>query len=376
MLVIVGTGLAGYMLAKEWRKLDQCTPLTFVTESQGDFYSKPLLSTALAAKKTAEQLSVNSAAEMAEQLNAAVITQTCVTGIDSVNKTLLIGKKALPYERLVLACGARPISLSLAGDGVDDLLSVNNLEDYRKFRHWLLDKKKIAILGSGLVGCEFANDLLLAGLNVEIISIDGYPLATFVPRTIGETVQKAFAEKGGVWHLGSGAKAVHRIKHGYCVELNNGDEVTADGVLSAVGLLPNLTLAEQAGLITNKGIVVNSQLASNDPSIFALGDCAEVKGEVKQYVAPLLHCARVLASVLHTGEGEMNYPVMPIGIKTTLCPIALAGSTLGLLGEWRYEGEDKHLSALFYDTANCLRAFALSGDKTKEKQQRLKELIA
>lgn len=375
MLTVIGTGLAGYMLAKEWRKLDQRTPLTLVTESQGDFYSKPLLSTALAAKKTAEQLAVNTAAEMAEQINATIITQAFVTGIDTANKTLRIRGKALPYERLVLACGAKPVCLSLDGDGSKDIFSVNNLEDYRKFRHWLLDKKKIAILGSGLVGCEFANDLLLAGFNVEIISIDEYPLATFVPRPIGETLQKAFTQKGGVWHLGSGARMVQRTKRGYRIELNNGDEVIADGVFSAVGLLPNLTLAQQAGLATNRGIVVNSQLTSSDSSIFALGDCAEVEGTIKQYVAPLLHCARVLASVLHTGEGKVNYPVMPVGIKTTLCPIALAGCTSNLSGEWRYEGEDNHLRALFYDTANHLRGFVLSGDKTKEKQQHLKELI-
>src|SRR3990167_1998180 len=90
MIVIIGTGLAGYMLAKEWRKWDAVTPLTMVTESRGDFYSKPLLSTALTQQKTAAQLALNNAADMAQQLNAVIYTETVVERINPAEKTFLL----------------------------------------------------------------------------------------------------------------------------------------------------------------------------------------------------------------------------------------------------------------------------------------------
>ncbi|MCX7124270.1 MAG: FAD-dependent oxidoreductase [Gammaproteobacteria bacterium] len=160
-IVIIGTGLAGYLLAKEFRKYDTSTPVTLITKSDGCFYSKPLLSTAFAHQKTPDQLVISDVFTLREQLNATILIRSDVFRIDADNKKLFYRDEKhcehnLCYEKLVLANGAEKIEARLEGDAVDDVLFVNQLEDYRIFHDKLDKKKDVAILGAGLIACEFA----------------------------------------------------------------------------------------------------------------------------------------------------------------------------------------------------------------------------
>ena len=373
-IIIIGSGLAAYMLAKEFRKLDADSPLIVVTASDGRFYSKPLLSTALTQKKEADVLAVSSAAAMAQDLKAVVMTHTRVDSIDPAQHSIkLHNQELLFYSQLILACGAEVLHAPLTGNAVSAVHSVNDLEDYAIFRRALAYKKKIAILGSGLVGCEFANDLVNSGFTVSLIAPDQYPLQRLVPAEIGQCLAKAFVEAGVELELGCGVTAVNQVESGYSLSLSDGRLLEADLVLSAVGLKPALSLAESAGITTRRGIVVDHQLRTNFPDIFALGDCAEVLGQVCLYVAPLLHCARVLAQVLVAQEAAVNYPAMPIVVKTPLCPIAVQLAPEALAVEWQFSGEGLNYRALAYHEGQ-LRAFALSGSCVKERVELLKRL--
>ncbi len=373
-LVIIGSGLAGYMLAKEFRKLDKESKLTVITSGDGSFYSKPLLSTALTSNKSAASLAVMTAEKMATQLDAQVLVNCCVNELDLKHREIVTTTGNIEFSHLVLACGAEKISVPLKGNALDDIYSVNNLEEYAGFREWLVDKKHLAILGSGLVGCEFANDLINSGHSVDIIAPDQYPLASFVPKPIGDLLRQAFAGHGVTWHLDRFANEVNRVDAGYAVTLSDGSCVTVDGVFSAVGLRPDIHLAKAAGLAVNKGIVVNRWLQTSESNVFALGDCAEVAGEIKQYVAPLLQCARALAKVLAGEKEPVHYPCMPVVIKTPTCPVVALPPPVGLAGEWHVEGEGDHLRALFFDEEGQLRGFALIGDKVRDKLELAKQL--
>ena len=187
-------------------------------------------------------------------------------------------------------------------------------------------------------------------------------------------MQQAFAEKGARWHLAEKVTAVDKTASGYRVQLEEGNSIEADGVFSAVGLVANTELAKQAGLAVHRGIVVDRYLKTTADNVYALGDCAEVHGQVKQYVAPLLQCARSLAKVLAGQNEEVHYPAMPIVIKTPLCPVVCSPVPLGVSGSWQYEGDAKHLKALFHDEAGQLRGFALIGDKVRDKFELAKKL--
>ncbi|MFW0080048.1 MAG: FAD-dependent oxidoreductase, partial [Coxiella endosymbiont of Haemaphysalis qinghaiensis] len=159
-VVIIGSGLAGYLFAKEFRKLDTTTPLEIITANDGVFYSKPLLSTALTNKKSIAQLTIHSVNEMSSRLQARIHAYTPVEIVDPFSQTIQVRKEKITYQKLIMACGSKSMMPTLQGDAVSAVTSVNDLVTYEKFRVRIQGKKSIAILGAGLVGCEFANDLI------------------------------------------------------------------------------------------------------------------------------------------------------------------------------------------------------------------------
>jgi rubredoxin-NAD+ reductase len=165
-VVVIGSGLAGYGLVRELRRRDEGVAITVLTSDGGEGYSKPMISTGYTKDLDADKLAAQSASELAEQLNVTVRIRTKVARIDTAQQQVLLeGGESLPYSELVLALGAELIRPPIGGDAAGDVLGVNDLDDYRRFRELLADKgaKKIAIIGAGLIGCEFTNDLLNGG---------------------------------------------------------------------------------------------------------------------------------------------------------------------------------------------------------------------
>ncbi|WP_304986015.1 NAD(P)/FAD-dependent oxidoreductase [Coxiella-like endosymbiont] len=375
-VVIIGSGLAGYLFAKEFRKLDTTTPLEIITANDGAFYSKPLLSTALTNKKLVAQLAVYSANEMSSQLQARIHTHMLVETIDPSSQMIQIRREKIAYQKLIMACGSKTVTPTLQGDGLSAVTAINDLAAYERFRAWIEDKKSLVILGAGLVGCEFANDLINVGYRVEVISPDPYPLAKLVPEGVGVALQKSLADKGVNWHLNKAATVVSSDENGYQIALGDENTIHADGVLSAIGIRPQCSLAETLNLKCNWGIVVDRYLKTSIENIYALGDCAEVAGEVRQYVAPLLQCARALARHLLGDKHPVQYPPMPIIIKTPACAITAYPPPATIEGEWQYWVEGNHQKALFYNREGKLLGFALSGDCVKERMLLTQQLPA
>ena len=145
-------------------------------------------------------------------------------------------------------------------------------------------------------------------------------------------LQSKLAPLGVAWHFGTTVAATRQAQQGlraYSVDLANGKTFAADIVLSAIGLRPNTQLAKDAGLTTQRGIVVNELLQTSNEQVFALGDCAEygfVKGEIKvlPYVLPVMHASRALASTLAGKPLPVRFPVMPVRVKTPTHPITIA----------------------------------------------------
>ncbi len=370
-IIIIGTGLAGYNLAKEFRKINSDTPLLLITKDDGAFYSKPLLSTALSYKRDIEKLRTAEAASMESQLNAKILTQTHVIKIDPDQQQVVTDHQTYTYSKLVLALGASPIRAPITGNGADEMLSVNDLEEYAIFRQFLQKiphkKKHIAILGAGLVGCEFANDLThFPECQIDVIGLSPYPVDRLLPKPIGLALQKALSEAGIRWHLEEEITCIEKRNHKYQIMLAK-TSLETDLILSAIGLTPRVELAQKANLLTARGIIVNDRLETSNPHIYALGDCAEVNGLLLLFVAPILQCSRALAKTLNGEPTPVNYPAMPISIKTPACPIVVHPPQQNISGEWKVEGEYPNLKALFLDKYETIHGFALSGQAVKER---------
>lgn len=360
-LVIVGTGLGGYAVAREFRKLDARRPVVMVSADSGEYYAKPMLSNALAQGKSAAALANASAEAMAAQLDASVRAGTRVLGIDPAARAIETDRGALRYGDLVLALGSEAIRLPLAGDASDRAIAVNDLADYREFRRRLDGRKRVAIMGAGLIGVEFANDLATCGYAVTAIDPAGWPLASLVPEAAGRQLEAALSGLGVDWRLGRAVASVERDADSLQLTLDDRDTIEADVLLSAVGVRPRTALARQAGLAVNQGIVVDSYLRSSDERIFAIGDCAEVDGRVRPHVMPITLAARALAKTLAGAATPVDLPAMPILVKTPACPVAAVPAPRGGAGRWSELPGTGGLRLGFSDADGRLLGFALAG---------------
>lgn len=373
-VVIVGTGLSGYSLAREIRKLDKEVPLVMVTADDGMSYSKPMLSTGFTKDKEADELAQATPEKMQEQLNLTVRTHATVTGIDTAAHQLKLGDQTLEYSKLVLAWGADVIRLSLDGDGQEHVFSINDLMDYRAFRKALEGKKKVAIMGAGLIGCEFANDLRNGGYEVDVIAPDPVVMPSLLPADAADAVQSALTDLGARFHLGTAVSKVESRGDGVRLGLDNGETLDADIVISAVGLRPRTGLAEAAGIDTGRGIRVNRALETSAQDVYALGDCAEVDGKVLLYVLPLMAASRALAKTLAGERTEVKYGTMPVLVKTPCCPTSVCPPPPEAEGQWEIEREGNSVRALFRSPQGETLGFAVTGDYAVEKQALAKEV--
>ncbi|PAV47094.1 FAD-dependent oxidoreductase [Pseudomonas sp. HAR-UPW-AIA-41] len=373
-VVIVGTGLAGYNLAKEFRKLDSETPLLLITADDGRSYSKPMLSTGFGKNKDADGLAMAEPGAMAEQLKAEIRTHTRISGIDPGHRQLWIGEEAVPYRDLVLAWGAEPIRVPVEGDALALILPVNDLEDYARFRSAAAGKQRVLILGAGLIGCEFANDLLLGGLQVELVAPCEQVMPGLLHPAAAAAVQAGLEGLGARFHLGPVLASLNHEGDSLCAELSDGTRIQCDLVLSAVGLRPRTALAEQAGLACGRGVQVDRQLRTSHANIYALGDCAEVDGLNLLYVMPLMTCARALAQTLAGTPTAVSYGPMPVTVKTPVCPLVVSPPPRGREGSWSVEGSGADLKVLCRDNDGALLGYALTGTTVQEKLTLNREL--
>ena len=369
-IVVVGSGLAGFAVLRELRRLSPEAKLTLVTLEDGHFYSKPALSTAFAKGKTAETLITSPAAKMIAQLKLDARIGREAEAIDREGRVLCTTGGPIAYDALILATGATPFRPDIGGDAAHRAISVNQLDHYAHFREQLSDNARVLIVGSGLVGTEFANDLAISGYRPVVVDLLATPLAQLVPPAVGEQVRDALGAAGVEWHLGRKVSAIdyRSPAPGYVATLDDGNTIEADVVLSAVGFRPNVALAEAAGLEVGEGIRVDPFGRTSDPHIYAIGDCAEYRHGLSAYVTPIMAVARAIAASATGEPAEIRFPPLSVQVKTTLFPLNLLPPPRGCIGEWHEiecdEGGHKHL---FIDDGGVVRGYVLTRDKCEQR---------
>lgn len=413
-LIILGAGLAGWTTAREFRKLDTSTPVVLITADGGDFYAKPSLSNAFAQKRSPAQLVSTPAAKMVESLNVTLMAHTRVDAIDPTTRMLRVSSVAttgqatpqtLAYRQLVLATGAQPIRVPVQGNAAQRVQSINSLDDFAAFYAGLNpdgagvdqgDKvrkeseggKSIVIMGAGLIGCEFANDLVQAGHQVQVVDPSARPLAALLPEEAGLQLRDALGALGVVWHFGTKVQAVEQLPaldtgrqnpDSVAVHLANGQVLQADAVLSAIGLRADTRLAQAAGLACERGVVVDEHLQTSAPHIYALGDCAQYASAGQRtlpYVMPIMQAAKALAATLAGTATPLVFPLMPVAVKTPALPIVVCAAHPAQVGTWaRGTAASETVDSAqggwwqFIDASGVQRGFVLSGKHTSRRME-------
>ena len=377
-VIIIGAGLAGWSTAREFRKLDAITPVLLITADRGDFYAKPSLSNAFAQGRTPAQLVSTPAAKMAQTHNVTLLAHTRALAIDPARRVVTTSGGELAYRDLVLATGAQAIRVPIAGNAADQVLSVNSLQDFEVFHTRVASalnaqnqRKHIVIMGAGLIGCEFANDLASAGYRVSVVDPAERPLAALLPALAGEELREALGALGITWHFNTTVVAVDRDPGEdpsvFRVSLSNGAQVIADIVLSAIGLRANTVLAQATGLSCERGIVVDTALQTSADHIYALGDGAQYAsagGRTLPFVMPIMSAARALAATLAGRRTELAFPLMPVTIKTPALPVVIAAPAPGVTGQW--VGREPGLWH-FMGTEHRHHGFVLTGQHTARR---------
>ena len=382
-IVIIGSGMAGYTFAREFRKLNPEQELVMICADDAVNYAKPTLSNAIAGNKAPEQIALGDAAKMAAQLNMRIEADTWVKSIDSDKHELSLEKNGQTftqsYAKLVLAVGANPIRLAIAGDGSEDIHVVNSLIDYRQFRDNLAQRKdkRVVILGAGLIGCKFANDLLHSDYDITVIDLAPQPLGRLLPHHVAAAFKTNLEQAGIKFALATTVEKITKVNNGsdYAVTLANGQTLVADIVLSAIGLQPNTALAQTANIQTSRGIITNTLLETSQADIYALGDCAEVNGTLLPFVMPIMQQARALAKTLSGQTTTVHYPAMPVAVKTPAAPLTVLPAPLNVEVTWETEEFDDGMLAKATDNTGTLRGFVLLGATAGKQRLTLTKLV-
>ena len=380
-LVVVGAGLAGWTTVREFRKLDSTTPVTLITSDSGDFYAKPSLSNAFAQGRLPAQLISTPAAKMADTLGVTLMAHTRVQAVDAASQTVATTADSIAFRDLVLATGAQPTRLPLEGDAADRVLSVNSLDDFAALHAQLqpgtgsTNGRPVLIMGAGLIGCEFANDLASAGFRVSVVDPGMRPLAALLPEAASAELRQALDALGVTFHFGTTVRSVDAEPNATSlqVSLSNGLVVLAECVLSAIGLRADTRLAQATGLVVERGIVVNRQLQTSAAHIYALGDCAQyAHGLTLPYVMPIMTAARALAATLAGTPSDAVFPLMPVSIKTPALPLVVAPPSPGTGGNWHAPEAGIWQ---WLDEAGVQRGFVLSGSRTAQRMTESKRVV-
>ncbi len=320
-VVIIGAGRAGWQMAQALRECDAELPITLVAACDASVYDKPLLSVALAKGLALSALVKEPAASAAQRLNLRLLSRTHAVSVSAQANTLRTTRGSLRYRHLVLAHGAEPREVAQLPAAL--CWRINHLNVYLKFRDALGEPnaaaaQRVLIAGAGLVGCELANDLALAGHPVTLLDLNALPLGSLLSAAASHELLEAWRELP--LRFVGGVQIAHVGKRGaVCsVHTEDGRRFDAEHVIAATGLQTAGRLAQSAGLEWNNGIAVDAvTLRTNVPNIHALGDCISINGQALRFIEPIGRQAKLIASHV-TGGASPPYVSRrpPVRVKT------------------------------------------------------------
>ncbi|WP_343649164.1 NADH:flavorubredoxin reductase NorW [Enterobacter sp.] len=373
-IVIIGSGFAARQLVKNIRRQDASVPLTLIAADSMDEYNKPDLSHVMSQNQRAEDLTRQTAGEFAEQFNLRLFPYTWVTDIDAAAHVVKAKDKAWQYDRLVLATGASAFVPPV--DGRELLITLNSQQEYQASESLLRDAARVMIVGGGLIGTELAMDFCRAGKAVTLVDHAASILSALMPAEVSSRLQHRLTDMGVHLLLKSQLLGLSKTESGIRASLDRSRSIEVDAVIAATGLRPEIALAQRAGAETNRGIKVDSGLQTTQPDIYALGDCAEINGQVLPFLQPIQLSAMYLAKNLLGGSMPLKLPAMLVKVKTPELPLHLAGETQRQDLNWQISLAPQGMVARGEDDDGNLRAFVVSEDRMKEAFALLKSLPA
>lgn len=325
-LVIVGKGMAATKLVDELsqRALGRYAIAVIGAEPRLA-YNRVLLSPLLAGEIGEPEIELKPAAWW-QARGVSMLYGKAVTAIDRAAKTVTLADGLrLPYGKLVLATGSQPLKPPFPGGDLAGVVTFRDTADVETMRAYAERGARVVVIGGGLLGLEAAYGLARAGGNVTLLHLVDRLMERQLDDEGAGLLAAAMARHGVTVRLNASTGGFVGKDRVEAVELADGTHIPADLVVIAIGVHPNVGLARSAGLATNRGIVVDDHLASGDPSIFAIGECAEHRGQVYGLVEPAYEQARVLAARLAGGDAHYAGSLLATNLKVSGVGVFSAG---------------------------------------------------
>jgi nitrite reductase (NADH) large subunit len=334
-LVVIGNGMApGRALEKLFELAPGKYDVTIFNAEPRVNYDRIMLSPLLSGEKTFEQIVIHGDGWYVK--HGVTLYKGCkVTNIDRAAKTVTseTGITA-PYDKLIIATGSLPIIIPVPGSNLPGVLAYRDLDDVHAMLVAAKSRGNAVVIGGGLLGLEAAAGLKEQGMDVTVLHLMPTLMEKQLDTTAGHLLQRAVEARGIKVITQANTDSILGTSKVEGVRLKDGTELSADLVVMAVGIKPNASLAKEAGLTVNRGIVVDGTMRASDPDIFALGECAEIAGQTFGLVAPLYEMAGVAAAQL-TGDGAANFTP-----SATATKLKVTGINLFSAGDFA-EGKDR-----------------------------------
>lgn len=330
-LVLIGNGMAGMRTLEELLKLapDKYDITVFGEEPYGN-YNRIMLSPVLAGEKTIDEIMINDL-QWYEDNNITLHSGQKVTRIDRIHKRVITDDGLIvEYDRLLLATGSKPFMLPLPGHDLPGVISFRDIADVDTMIETAKTHKKTVVIGGGLLGLEAANGLMTQGMDVTVVHITDVLMNQQLDKPASDMMLNELEDKGLKFLMSHESATIAGNDRVEKLTFKDGTEVEADLLVMAVGIRPNKDLAESSGIHCERGVVVDDTMQTFDPSIYAVGECVQHRGDTFGLVAPLFEQSKVCANHLaQMGIARYMSSVTSTKLKVTGIDLFSAGDFLG-----------------------------------------------
>jgi len=326
-LILIGNGMAGIRTIEELLKLEpELYEITVFGSEPLTNYNRIMLSPVLAGDKNVDDIILNSR-DWYEENNIKLYTNEPIIKIDRLNRTVIAKSGlALKYDRLLIATGSTPFILPVPGHDKDGVIGFRDVSDVNTMLSAAKIYKNAIVIGGGLLGLEAANGLTKNGMQVTVVHIGKQLLDRQLDTPSAKLLKKSLENKGLSFLMETSTKEIVGENRVTSVSFEDGREIKADLVVMAVGIRPNIALAQDANIYCEQGIVVNDTMQTFDPRIYAIGECVQHQNTCYGLVAPLFEQAKVAANHLaRLGFARYEGSVTSTKLKVTGIDLFSAG---------------------------------------------------
>ena len=358
-LVLVGNGMAGVRTLEELLKIDADKyDITVFGAEPHPNYNRIMLSPVLAGDKTIDDIILNSVEWYAEN-SITLKTGDPVARIDRINSKVVTesGQEA-NYDRLLLATGSNPFIIPIPGADLDGVIGFRDIADVETMLAAAKNHKKAVVIGGGLLGLEAANGLMLNGMEVTVVHLLDSLMERQLDKPASALLKSSLEERGLNFLMEAQTASLEGDGRVSSVRFADGSEVEADLVVMAVGIRPNMTLAQEAGIYCDRGVVVNDTMQTYDPKVYSVGECVQHRNICYGLVAPLFDQARVAANHL-AQVGSKRYEGSMTSTK-----LKVTGIDLFSAGEFHEEEGDEAI-VLQDPASNTYKKLVIRDNKIK-----------